>query len=97
MSKLRTWLLISLWMIAGTLGLTKFWYAAPEHFPSALAALGIDVIAWVNAHLSLDGEQGADVELVYILLVAFASVSIITWLGWLVFRRKRRSRYKSTS
>ncbi len=90
MSKLKIWLPVGLWMIIGTLGLTKFWYAAPEYFPSALSRLGINVIAWVNAHLLLDGEQGADVELVYVLLVALTCILIITGLGWIAFRRNRR-------
>ncbi|QUP55144.1 hypothetical protein GO998_16050 [Ralstonia syzygii] len=94
MSKLRARTVTGLWIVAGTLGLTKFWYAMPELLPPALSALGIEVIAWVNLHLSLDGEQGADVELAYVLFVAFAGVSIITWVGWVVLRH-RQSRQSS--
>ncbi|KFX26426.1 hypothetical protein [Ralstonia solanacearum] len=89
MNKLSARSLTGVWIVAGTLGLTKFWYAMPEHFPPALSTLGIEVIAWVNRHLSLDGEQGADVEIAYVLFVAFASVSIITWVGRAILRHKQ--------
>jgi hypothetical protein len=76
--------LITAWTAALTILLVRFWYARPDSFPSPLKSLG-------NAMIDLVGtgsaEYAADLELLYLVLIALLVVAPATWLGVMCMQR----------
>ncbi|WKB52594.1 hypothetical protein [Eleftheria terrae] len=81
--------LLGLWLLAATVALVRFWYARPEAFPALLRQGGnalIDAVAPAGA------EAAADLELLYLVLLAFAAVALVTGLGLAVWKRFKGDR-----
>ena len=76
--------LIAAWIAALTIFLVRFWYAQPDRFPGVLKSVGnaiIDLVGIGNA------EYSADIELLYLVLVALLAVSFATWLAFVCLQR----------
>lgn len=72
---MKKWLIrvaIGFLILCATVLLTKFWYSNPDSFPSPLRNIGNAVIDWLGVQ---SAEGSADVELAYVLLLAFLVVS----------------------
>ena len=78
--------LFTIWIIAATLALDRFWFAFPQTFPP----VSEPVWTWL-AGLHPDGCCGAlaDIEAVVSLALSFLTVLPATWLGRRIWRRIR--------
>ncbi len=78
------YILITIWVIVATLVLSFFWGNYPHRFfylPESLSIWLIDIYGASN------GEELADLELFYVLIMSFLIVSFLTYV-LLVLKRK---------
>lgn len=81
---------VALGIPAGTLLLSRWWYAHPDYFPRLPAGLWASLDRWFAAD---NVDKAADVERLVVVLVALTLVASLTaalWaLWWLAARRPR--------
>lgn len=87
MSKFTRYLLLAVWTLIATLGLTYFWIhwlARFIYFPDAFWL-------WVFANVPgfWDGESAYDLEVLIYMAASFVVVVIGTWLAYRFFRTRR--------
>ena len=90
MKKLSKSLLLFVWVMAGTLMVSRWWYANPEYFPFSSEQFWRSADRLFHA-TSID--EAADVEFFVTVATAFLSTLIATsilMLTWKVLARKPR-------
>ena len=75
--------LTGLWIILATAFLTRLWLTNPGAFPQVPKPLALWLVEWYG---SRDGEELADLELLFGLTLSFIAVMLATLLGWLMWR-----------
>jgi hypothetical protein len=76
--------LITAWVAALTVLLVRFWYAEPDRFPGVLKSVGNAIVDLAGTG---DAEYSADIELLYLVLVALLVVTFVTWLAFIGVQR----------
>jgi hypothetical protein len=77
-----SWVLMS---VAAVL-LSRYWYTHPDHFPVPLRVAGNGLVDWLGVE---SADTSADVELIYVVGVAFLIVFTSARLFCFVWRRLR--------
>lgn len=88
MSKTLRILVFLVWVVAATLGVTRWWMVRPDMFPTLPEWL------W-GAFERLYGSAGccegqADFEAVVVFSISFVAVAVVSLVGWLIFRAVKR-------
>ena len=88
-------LLTAAWLALGSWALGRWWYANPDLFPRVPRSVwqGLDRLIGAN-----NVDQESDVEFVVVVALAFAAVSVTTWLlylGWRHFARGHKPPIRS--
>jgi hypothetical protein len=76
-------ILVFFGLLLGSLILTVLWGRNPEKFPEFPAPLAI----WLATHSNLPKE---DLSILVGLLFSFLFLSLVTGIGWLVFKQVRK-------
>jgi hypothetical protein len=87
MKRAAKWGTVALWLLFATLGLTYWWGRHPQAIPSPPQGFWIWLGDVADAHCC---EAMADVELYYMLAVAFLFASLCTFVAWRMLKRLRR-------
>lgn len=84
--------LIGLWAFLATALLTRLWLTNPGAFPAVPEPLALWLVEWYG---SRNGEELADLELLFGLALSFLVVTLATlggWLAWRLVRNRSQSR-----
>ncbi|WP_194726101.1 hypothetical protein [Noviherbaspirillum malthae] len=79
--------LLTAWIAATTVAVTRMLYVNPESLPSLMKSLGIGVVMFAGRYLDIDGEKGKDIELLYLFCIALVAVSSVTYAALRIYRR----------
>jgi len=79
--------LLTAWIVAMTVAVTRMLYMNPENLPSVMRSLGIGVVMFAGRYLDIDGEKGKDIELLYLFCIALVAVSSITYAALRIYWR----------